>query len=278
MISVKICISYFILFVHISFSQDYLQDQFEYAESIFNEENYFDAITEFKRLKFFDENNIYDFQANEYIARCYKEGGKYNEAIQFFTLAEIKAVNPEDQFRIKIEIIKTNILRRTTDNALKLLDELSYNESIINNKNVINYWRGWAYIFADEWDIAAEEFGKISPEHELKKLSEETHEEKYSVTFAKLASVFLPGAGQFYTSEYLSGLISLAWCGLWGYIAVNAFIEDRIFDGLAVTNLLWFRFYRGNIQNAEQSAIEKNIQISNKSLYYLQHNYKGLKP
>jgi hypothetical protein len=55
-------------------------------------------------------------------------------------------------------------------------------------------------------------------------------------------------------------------------------VEDRIFDGLAVTNLLWFRFYRGNLQNAEKFAVEKNLQITNKSLSYLQYSYKGLKP
>ena len=91
-------------------------------------------------------------------------------------------------------------------------------------------------------------------------------------------SVFLPGSGQFYTGNYLSGLLSLGWCALWGYVSVNAFVEQRVFDGLAVANFLWFRFYRGNLENAEKFAVEKNIQISNESLKFLQNNYKGEKP
>ena len=266
------------LFINLSFAQEYLQDQLEFAKKLFEEENYFDAITEFKRLIFFDPGNVYEFQSNKYIAMSYKEGGKFNEAIQYFTLAEINAENLEDLYRIKIELIRVNILRRSTLNAHKLLNELENDGRWTNKTDEINYWRGWAFIFDDEWDKAAEEFSKISPDHELKTLCEETHNKEYSVTFAKLASVILPGAGQFYTGNYLSGLLSLGWCSLWGYIAVDAFVDNRIFDGLAVANFLWFRFYQGNLQNAEKFAVEKNIQIANESLYYLQHYYGGLKP
>jgi tetratricopeptide (TPR) repeat protein len=267
-----------LLIINISSAQEYLKQQYELAKNLYEKENYFDAITEFKRLIFFDLNNNYAFQSNEYIAQCYKLGGIYDEAVQYFTLAEINTKNEGDIYRIKIEIVRINILRRTTDKALELLDELERDERWSNNKSEINYWRGWAFIFADEWDKAAEEFLKISSNHELKLLCEETQEKKYSVTFAKIASIILPGAGQFYTGNYLSGFLSLGWCTLWGYIAVNAFIEERIFDGLVVGNFLWLRFYTGNLQNAEKFAEEKNIEIANESFYYLQNSYKGLKP
>ena len=216
--------------------------------------------------------------SDELIAQSYKNGGKFNDAVHYFTLAEINTRNSDDVFRIKIEIVRVNILRRTTDNALKLLDDLEKDKKWSEKSNQINYWRGWAYIFADEWDKAAEEFSKISPYNELKLLCEKTNEEKYSVTLAKIMSVFLPGSGQFYTGNYLSGLLSLGWCALWGYVSVNAFVDQRVFDGLAVANFLWFRFYRGNLENAEKFAVEKNIEISNMSLKFLQNDYKGEKP
>jgi len=255
-----------------------LEKQFEFAKKLFDEENYFDAITEFKRLQFFDTSNVYKFASNELIALCYKYGGKFNEAIKYLTLAAITANSKDDLYRIRIEIIRINILRRTTDNALKLLDEIGNDERWGEKKDEINYWRGWSYIFADEWDKASQMFARISLTHELKILCDSTDEKKYSPTFAKVASVILPGAGQFYTGKYLSGFISFGWCALWGYTAVNAFVGDRIFDGLAVTNFLWLRFYQGNLQNAEKFVGEKNIQITNEALYFLQHNYLGLKP
>ncbi len=263
---------------NISFAQDYLQKQFDLAKKLFDEENYYDAITEFKRLQFFDTTNVYLSFSDELIAQSYKNGGKFGDAIHYFTLAEINIKDSNDIFRIKIDIVRVNILRRTTDTALRLLDDLEKDKRWIDKVDEINYWRGWSYIFSDKWDKAAEEFSKISSGNELKLLCEKTDKEKYSVTLAKIMSVFLPGSGQFYTGNYLSGLLSLGWCALWGYVSVNAFVEQRVFDGLAVANFLWFRFYRGNLENAEKFAVEKNIQISNESLKFLQNNYKGEKP
>lgn len=275
----KIFFSLLILFCSdFYFCQEYLKEQFSLAQNLYNREKYFDAVTELKRLQFFDREGIYDFESNKLIAECYKAGGKYSEAIRFFSYAEIYAENFDDLFDIKIEIVRANILRRTASNAIKLLNEMEKEDRWSDKINEINYWRGWAYIFEDKWDIAAFEFAKISPYHELKTLCEETHQKKYSLTFAQVASAILPGTGQFYTGNYLSGLLSLAWCGLWGYTAIDAFVEDRIFDGLAVTNLLFFRFYRGNLQNAARFVREENIRIANESLHYLQHNYKGPRP
>jgi hypothetical protein len=45
-----------------------------------------------------------------------------------------------------------------------------------------------------------------------------------------------------------------------------------------IVNFLDFRFYRGNIQNAERFAVEANQNISNWMLNYLQFNYQGPKP
>jgi hypothetical protein len=204
-------------------------------------------------------------------------GGKFSEAIKYFTLAEINTLNDEEIFQAKIENIKINILRRTTTYALTLLSELEKDTRFQNKMNEINYWRGWAYIFSDAWDIAANEFEKAGNQ-ELKILTAEVHERKYSVTTAKILSYIIPGAGQFYTENYLSGVLSLGWNILFGYLTINSFIEERVVDGLIVGNLLWLRFYRGNIQNAERFAVEKNNKISNEALYFLQHSYKGEKP
>ena len=100
----------------------------------------------------------------------------------------------------------------------------------------------------------------------------------YSVSFAKTISYIIPGAGQIYTGEYISGLLSLGWNILWGYLTIKSFIDERIFDGIVIANFLWLRFYRGNLQNAEKFAKEKNLIISNKAMNYLQFEFKGLKP
>ncbi|MHA2101330.1 MAG: hypothetical protein ACW99A_21950 [Candidatus Kariarchaeaceae archaeon] len=259
-------------------AQDSAEKQFNYAQELFNSENYFDAITEFKRLLFFDNSDEYRYTGNSLIGSSYKQGAKFSDAIYHLTLAEINARNEEELYNSRIDIIRVNILRRTTDRALKLLDSLHADKRFNKKIDDINYWRGWAYIFADDWKSASNTFAKIDSTHELKKLADNIDEELYSVSFAKTISYIIPGAGQIYTGEYISGLLSLGWNVLWGYLTIKSFIDERIFDGIVIANFLWLRFYRGNLQNAEKFAEEKNLMISNNALEYLQYEYSGRKP
>jgi tetratricopeptide (TPR) repeat protein len=260
------------------FSQNELKAQYAKAYSLYNKEDYFDAITEFKRLLFFDEDSIYTFKANEMIGKCYKEGAKFSEAILYFTYAEFAAKNPAEIYDSRINIIKVNILRRTTSNAIRLLDSLLHDSRFKNKKNDIYYWKGWAYIFADDWENASKEFGKISENHPLKNLADKVVSERYSVTEAKILSAIIPGAGQIYTGHIISGLLSLGWNALWGFLTVNSIIQHRVLDGIFVGDLLWLRFYSGNLQNAGKFANQKNTAISDKALNYLQFLYNGKKP
>ena len=173
--------------------------------------------------------------------------------------------------------MKINILRRTVPGALRLLDRMEGDERFRERKQDLIYWRGWAYVFADRWDEAAAEFQSVGNDS-LKVLCEKVAADQYNVTAAKILSYIIPGAGQFYTGHYFSGLLSLGWNVLWGYLTVKAFIDERIFDGFVIGNFLWLRFYTGNIHNAEKFAEEENIKIQNRALYYLQYEYSGSKP
>lgn len=252
--------------------------QFNYAKKLYYDEKYFNAVTEFKRLLFFDDANKYVFVANKFIGLSYKAGAKFSDAVYHFTLAEKNAQNNEELFETRIEIIKVNILRRSTGRAFTMLDSLQSDKRFLNKINEINYWRGWAYIFSDDWENASLSFASISTNHELKSFADSINNQFYNITLSKVLSVFLPGAGQFYTGEYVSGLISLGWNVLWGYLTVSAFIDERIFDGFMIGSLLWWRFYTGNLQNAEKFALEKNLNITNDALRYLRNNYPGNKP
>jgi len=278
MISVTKIIFIFISLLAITiYAQDSFEEQFNYAKKLYEEENYFDAVTEFKRLLFFDGSNKYSFECNYLMGLSYKYGGKFSDALLHFSIADMSARTSEEDFDCRIEIVKINILRRTTYKALTLLDSLGIGPNFKNKSDEINYWRGWAYIFSDDWQKAALTFSEIKSSNQLAVLCDSIDNELYNPQLAKYLSL-VPGAGQFYTGEYVSGLISIGWNVLWGYLTINAFIEDRILDGVLIGSLLWWRFYSGNIQNAEKFAIEKNLEITNSALHYLQDKYNGRKP
>ncbi len=106
----------------------------------------------------------------------------------------------------------------------------------ISKEKEIKYWIGWNYIFSDDWEKAYEVFNENNLDTTLANLCKSVEEEKFSVDFAKYSSYIIPGFGQFYTGEYLSGTLSLGWNILFGYLTINAFIEDRIFDGIVIGN------------------------------------------
>jgi TM2 domain-containing membrane protein YozV len=261
-----------------SLPQDILQKQYSYALGKYNSGQYYDAITEFKRLLFFDSGKKYVYDANEYMGLSYKAGAKFSDAILYFTIAEINAGNNEELFNSKIEIIRANILRRTTARALTLLDTLQSDKRFISKAGDIYYWRGWAYIFGDQWDKAAQAFNMTDTNKAMVEFCKNVQHEKYSVLFTEIISHFIPGAGQIYTGHYFSGVLSLGWNALWGYLTVKSFVDDRIFDGLVTGNLLWLRFYNGNLQNADKFVKEENLKITNNALDSLQSGYHGLKP
>lgn len=260
------------------FAQNTLKHQFEFASELFNQAKYFDAITELKRLQFFDNEKLYVFQSNQLIGKSYKAGAKYDDAIKYFVLAEMNAKNDEDYFTSKILNVRTNILRRTTKQSETILNELLNDAKFVSKEKEINYWLGWNYIFSEQWEKAYEIFYANNIDTTLANLCKSVYDEMYSVNFAKYSSYLIPGFGQFYTGEYISGALSLGWNILFGYLTINAFAEDRIFDAILIGNFLWLRFYAGNLQNAEKFAVQKNMEIANKTLEYLQNQFKGEKP
>ncbi|MEJ5352407.1 MAG: hypothetical protein WHS65_12535 [Melioribacteraceae bacterium] len=271
---------YFFFFLLLSFpvNAQNLLEQLNYANKLYKSEKYYDAITEYKRLIFFDTSKTFSYICNFNIGKCYKAGGKLDDAIKYFSLAEVSSNNSAEKYRAKIEIVKTNLLRGTPERALQILNDIENSTEFSQNLDSLNYWRGWTFIFSDDWEKAKFYFNKFQPYHELAIISQNIIKEKYSVTFAKVISYILPGAGQIYTGHIFSGLISFGYNLLFGYLTAKSFSEDRIFDGVVIGSLLWLRFYRGNIQNAEKFVVEKNISISNRVLNYLQNEYRGDKP
>jgi len=261
-----------------SFAQSNYESQFELAKNLMSEKKYFDAITEFKRLLFFENDDENIFIAYSLLGDCYKAGAKFDESIYYYTLSEINSKSSGQIYDAQIKIIRSNILRRTTNRALTLLDSLEANLKYSDKISEINYWRGWAFIFSDKWDAAADEFSKVDSAKQLSEFCKLTGDKLYSVPLVKAMSFILPGLGQFYTGNYISGVISLGWNVLWGYTAIKAFAADRIFDGIMVSNFLWFRFYRGNFENAQTFAESSNLLQTNKALNWLQTEFAGLKP
>lgn len=270
-------IVFFLALASAVFAQGGFEVQKRYADSLFAAEAYFDAVTEYKRLLFFDEAGSGHFHAAYRIASAYREGARISDALRWFVRAEMVAANIEERFRAITGQVRMNILLGRYGAAESRLEEMKKNPTFTEYGKEITYWLGWTAVFEGAWDRAEALFDESGCK-ELAQLTEQTRDKFSSETTAALLSHILPGAGQVYAGDILSGIGSAAWNLLWGWLTVKAFSEDRVFDGFAIGSLLWLRFYYGGVQNARDAVRRNNSRAANEALHYLQNTYKGEKP
>lgn len=251
---------------------------FTKGKELYGSEKYFQAITELKRFLFFSKDSAAGHQANLMIATAYRRGGFYRLASPFFLNARDLARSSEEKTTALIEHAKNEILKGTPETALKILQITSAQTDDQARSSEITYWKGIAELFSGNLSEAAVHLEILSPGDTLAVLCRLGEEELVNPRAYKLISAFLPGIPQIYLGEYSSGFLSLFWCGLWGYTTANAFAADRIFDGIMTGNFLFFRFYNGNLENAELFGQNHNTRIKNSILSFYQNNYNGLKP
>lgn len=266
-----------LLNILITFAQDDLLKQKIYADSIFQSENYFDAIKEYKRLIFFDKDKKYVHYSLNQIALCYKFGGKLEYSYNYFAMSLMEAKSLKEIFDSKINICRLNIIENKTKSAHRLLDDLLKDPLFNDYLNEIKLWKGWAFFFEKDYLTASKIFQELN-QHELYELSKLNMEQSLSVGKARILSAIIPGTGQIYSGNYLSGIGSFLWNIIAGYFTIKALNEDRILDGILLSNLLWLRFYRGNLENSIKFVEMKNQEIFNNSLIFLYKNYRDKIP
>lgn len=261
-----------------AWAQDSLARQYSYACGLYNSGKYFDCVTEMKRTLFFDSGGRYAFDANMMIAQSYKKGGRLQDGEKYFSLAASAARSGEELLSSKTHAARCFMLEGKYNAALNILLNLEENKECGKFNSDINYWKGWAYMLGADYINASACFAKFNPAGSLKRICDSLNQCKYSVSFAKGISYILPGSGQIYAGRYYSGLMSLAWNALWIYVSANSFSAGRMLDGVLTADLLWLRFYGGNIENAGKAASERNDGVHAQLLEYLQNNFEGIKP
>lgn len=134
---VKLVFVYLLVSVTISAQTDKI---FKVADSLFATENYFDAITEYKRTNFYDSGKMFSYEANFRIGLAYKAGGFFDNAIEYFGKSLKYGDTEERKFSSWIEIIRCNILRGTSDNAISMLNRSIENGDFISLTENLYYW------------------------------------------------------------------------------------------------------------------------------------------
>ncbi len=242
------------------------EKQYDFAMSLFNEGEYYRAITEWKRfIYYFPKSNLID-DATLFIGKSYFMGEKYDDAINKFM--DFREAFPDSNLIPECLYLRgiTHFKKEEYHLARGLFElvRTKYPDSIWADKSVI--MNSWSY--AKEGDFH-EANAKIKQEkimdEKLRLMVKEFSSEiekgemipKKSPRTAGLLAAILPGSGHFYLGRYKDGTVAflLNASFIWG--AVASFQQGNY----AVGGILTFfevGWYTGNIYSAVGAAHKYN--------------------
>jgi tetratricopeptide (TPR) repeat protein len=254
--------------------------QFQFAEDLFQEGEYYRAIGEYQRfIHFFPESEAVS-HARYRIGLAYLKGERYEEAIDAFMLVirQYPQSGYADQSYLRMSEAYVQLQRY--DDAIMHLEKLisvTHDQSI---KNEAHYQRGWAYLEQGAWDNAEASFNQISPENRarfriedlLRELDKKRDLRRKHPTTAGLLAI-VPGAGHVYCERYRDALVAFLVNGALILAAWEAFDHELYALGGLVA-VVEIGFYSGNIYSAVGSAHKYNREEKNHFLRYLEEQAK----
>lgn len=249
-----------------------IKRQFEYAESLFKEGDFYRAITEYKRFIFFFPEEEGTEKCYFMIGKSYFKAKKWAEAVDALKVFTVR-------FPHSLMLNGALYLRGMAEKNLKKYDDaLSTFEKIIKTssgeyRNKAIYQRALVLVDMEDWKRAGETFLKI-PEQSVLSLAARTFSSglenldnlprKSPVTAGTLAAI-MPGAGHLYTERPRDALVAFLLNGAFIWAAVELFNDENYAAGGVVTffELGW---YTGNIYSAVSSAHKYNKRAKEKFL------------
>lgn len=247
--------------------KDNIEKQFEYAESLFEEGDFYRAITEYKRFIFF-------FPEEKKIEKCYfRIGESYFKAKRWQESVDALKVFI-DRFPISPLLNDALYLKGMAEKNLKKYnDALLTFEEIIKagfgeRKNRAIYQKALILVDMKEWKRAGEAFSMIPEKSVLSPgarifssgLENIDNLPRKSPTTAGVLAAIVPGAGHLYTERPRDALVAFLLNGAFIWAAVELFDDGENVAGGLVT-FFEIGWYTGNIYSAVSSAHKYNKKV-----------------
>ena len=232
---------------------------FDDAIKEFNSGNYELSIPYFKRIAFFESNNILNLK---YLADSYQNTKSFDKALVHYSLIYNISKNDSIKNEVIIEMAKTYILQEKYNYAkIEALNIKEINQTFTDRKN---YYLSIISFYMNEFENSKNYLLSISS---LSDSSNKIINELYANAIknhhnpnpkvASFLSMILPGSGQVYSGEFKSGINSFLLTGaaLTAFSLIN--IRYSFFDAILGVFPYYQRYYTGGVINAQNTAENK---------------------
>jgi tetratricopeptide (TPR) repeat protein len=255
--------------------------QFEYAQKLFFEGDFFNAAGEYKRFVHFFPDDERVERARFNTGLSYFRGRRFTEAVRSFkALIDIyrdSALSIQAYImisRCRTALHSPGAAAAELRNALALTDDDSVRDEV--------YYRlGWIYIDMAQWENARLNFRQISlqgrAKYDLDSIARKVDRKDDFITTKQPETAgvlsIVPGAGYLYCGRYKDALIALLANGIIAYAAYEAFDNDLNALG-GILTFVGIGFYAGNIIGATAAAHKHNRQQTRRFIDHLKNNVR----
>lgn len=251
-----------------------------FADALFNDGDYFRAITEYKRFLFLYATDARAGRVQLQVGLSYQRGQQWDDARQTFEHIVEQSPDPAVRAEAAYRIGETSFQQGRYAQAIADLRPVAehYGQTSVGDR--ARYLLGWSYLRARQWPKASQTFEVINTTSPLfpssRALAEAAREgeqlPRKSPALAGLMSAVIPGTGHFYTGRWRDGTIALLLNGAFlaaGIEAVSAGNEA------AAGVLLFFEaaWYSGTIYGAVNAAHKYNRDLEDRWLQGLERQH-----
>ncbi|MFZ4591730.1 MAG: hypothetical protein ACOYN6_12075 [Ignavibacteria bacterium] len=260
------------------------QSKSDFANHLFNNGDYYRAISEYKELSFFSKNNDSVFNYEMQIARSYRLSKKYETSVFYFSnILNKNASIKTGELDICYFNIGLNYLGLKIPSQTIQYSSLLSNNSI-DKKHLLN---GYFYLKTNQYDSSLKYF-KLSEiqskDSSIRMISSQYRNNiieylkapQKSTFLATALSIIVPGMGQVYTKHYVDGLQAFGFVAVFGFTTYATYKYDQKYSAnyllTIISAAITSSFYVANIISANTTAQYYNQRVKDKYFYDLDNN------
>ena len=254
--------------------------QMELADHFFKQEDYYRAITEYKRFLFFFPRSPKIEEAQWRIAQSYFKGQKWDEAIS--AADELMQKFPDSAKKPEVYLLQGLCYFEKKDYR-RARREFAYAKDSSTDFQKIQeaQWQiAVTYLKEEKWKEAIQEFRALDSRSPLYPRAEKWADglermdqiPQKSPTAAGILAI-LPGAGHLYCERYRDATIAFLLNGAFIWGMVEAFHQESYVVG-GILTFFELGWYSGNIYSAVSSAHKYNLRGKKEYLDHLENEVR----
>ena len=264
-----------LVFLPIAHSQEFNKSELlDFADSLFQEEDYLNAAHEYRRYLFLFPNEENSDFVQFRLAASYQNAGRLASAIQAYQLLIDTYPNSSLMQRAQSNIAQCQLLDGDKDVAIRSLQQFlsEYPDSDLAPR--AQFMIATVQMEDKDWEKASKTWEQIAVKYPNTRFAEASDRltrmvrssklmPNRSPTFSGLLSAVIPGLGQAYSGRFFDGLQSLTVVGTIG-AGTAYYINREQYEVAIPVGLLGLFFYAGNVYGGVRAAKTFNIRQEDK--------------